>query len=86
MVRYGGTMPSERSPFTPSSILFRPHQLLTRLLKTLKAHKDPLGEQIMRFQTENGQLVEAPGTAPGSEWFIPMSIYRHSEINFATPI
>ena len=28
---------------------------------------------------KNGQLVEAPGTAPGSEWFIPMSIYRHSE-------
>ena len=25
-----------------------------------------------------GLLVEAPGTAPGSEWFIPMSIYRHS--------
>ena len=22
-------------------------------------------------------LVEAPGTAPGSEWFIPMSVYRH---------
>ena len=31
MVRYGGTMPSERSPFTPSSILFRPHQQLTGL-------------------------------------------------------
>ena len=24
------------------------------------------------------RLVEAPGTAPGSEWFIMMSIYRHS--------
>ena len=23
----GGTMPSERTPFTPSSILFRPHQM-----------------------------------------------------------
>jgi len=23
-------------------------------------------------------LVEAPGTAPGSEWFITISIYRHS--------
>ena len=29
-------------------------------------------------QWANGLLVEAPGTAPGSEWFIPMSIYRHS--------
>src|SRR5215472_6498655 len=26
MARYGGTMPSERVPFTPSSILFRPQQ------------------------------------------------------------
>jgi hypothetical protein len=24
------------------------------------------------------KLVEAPGTAPGSEWFIPTAIYRHS--------
>ena len=23
-------------------------------------------------------LVEAPGTAPGSEWFIAQSVYRHS--------
>ncbi len=23
-------------------------------------------------------MVEAPGTAPGSEWFIPTAIYRHS--------
>ena len=23
-------------------------------------------------------LVEAPGTAPGSEWFIAQAIYRHS--------
>lgn len=23
-------------------------------------------------------MVEAPGTAPGSEWFISMFVYRHS--------
>jgi len=23
-------------------------------------------------------MVEAPGTAPGSEWFIASSVYRHS--------
>jgi len=23
-------------------------------------------------------MVEAPGTAPGSEWFITTAIYRHS--------
>ena len=25
--------------------------------------------------------MEAPGTAPGSEWFITTAIYRHSRIN-----
>ncbi len=50
----GGTMPSKKAPFTPSSILFRPHQ-----------------NQVIQA------LVEAPGTAPGSEWFISMSVYRH---------
>jgi len=24
-------------------------------------------------------VVEAPGTAPGSEWFIAQAIYRHSQ-------
>jgi len=24
-------------------------------------------------------VVEAPGTAPGSEWFITTAIYRHSQ-------
>lgn len=32
-----------------------------------------------RGQMLDGLMVEAPGTAPGSEWFITMSIYRHSE-------
>jgi hypothetical protein len=26
----------------------------------------------------DGQMVEAPGTAPGSDWFIATAIYRHS--------
>jgi len=54
-----GTMPSESSFFTPSSILFRPH------------HQPPGG----RF------VVEAPGTAPGSDRFITTSVYRHSQQN-----
>ena len=49
-------MPGKRSIFTPSSILFRPHQQ----------------PQLLRF------LVEAPGTAPGSEWLIPKPVYCHS--------
>jgi hypothetical protein len=31
-------------------------------------------------------MVEAPGTAPGSEWFIPTAIYRHSRQAGATNI
>jgi len=58
MARNGGTMPSERLPFTPSSILFRPH------------HKPAY--------RCGGLVVEAPGTAPGSERLITISIYRHS--------
>src|SRR5690606_26863822 len=52
----GGTSPSKSTPFTPSSILFRPHW-------------PPFS---------GGEMVEAPGTAPGSERFITMTVYRHS--------
>ena len=54
-------MPGESPIFTPSSILFRPHQ------------KPPfLSLRGRRF------LVEAPGTAPGSDWLIASAVYRHS--------
>jgi len=49
-------MPGKSRPFTPSSILFRPHRLLPK----------------------EGEMVEAPGTAPGSDGFITIAIYRHS--------
>jgi hypothetical protein len=55
----GGTMPSKNKPFTPSSILFRPHTC----------------RQICAWR----HVVEAPGTAPGSEWLIATVIYRHSQ-------
>ena len=50
-------MPGKSAIFTPSSILFRPHQ-------------EPPFQR--RF------VVEAPGTAPGSEWFITSTVYRLS--------
>ncbi len=56
-------MPSESSIFTPLSILFRPHQKPVRTLVSLGTD---------RF------LVEAPGTAPGSNRFISPTVYRHS--------
>ena len=59
----GGTMPSENTPFTPSSILFRP-----------------------RLKVACGPEVEAPGTAPGSERLISMSVYRHSRLATASGI
>ncbi len=54
-------MPNENTVFTPSSILFRPHQ-------------KPFGACALLAEWF---LVEAPGTAPGSEWFISQAIYRH---------
>jgi hypothetical protein len=58
-------MPSESASFTPSSILFRPHQQFTVTLWLL----------------QTGELmVEPPGTAPGSEWLITKAVYRHSRL------
>ncbi len=58
------TMPSENTVFTPSSILFRPR----------RGPSWPL--QLRSRPSRN--LVEAPGTAPGSDRFITQAIYRHS--------
>ena len=56
-------MPSKSTPFTPSSILFRPR----------------------RNPAFDWALVEAPGTAPGSERFITTAVYRHSRLAPAPP-
>ena len=60
MARHGGTIPGKSTPFTPSSILFRPHDPRIGWCRSL------------------GNLVEPPGTAPGSERFITTPVYRHS--------
>jgi hypothetical protein len=52
-------MPGKSTPFTPSSILFHPHQM-----------------PLLRERN----VVEVPGTAPGSDGFIAMAIYRHSHL------
>lgn len=57
-------MPSKKSIFTPSSILFRPHH-------------NPAAEAVCVFRRF---VVEAPGTAPGSEWFITPPVYCHSRL------
>src|SRR5690349_14417660 len=65
----GGTMPSKSTPFTPSSILFRP-----RL-------RDQSSEVGYRVTSDHSPLVvEAPGTAPGSDRFIATAVYRHSRL------
>ncbi len=61
-------MPSERTPFTPSSILFRPRQ-------------NPQSQLTLSKTALLRALVEAPGTAPGSDELITMTIYRHSRTN-----
>ena len=60
-------MPGKSTPFTPSSILFRPRQ------NPLWPIDDALGAR----QNERA-LVEAPGTAPESDELITTTIYHHS--------
>ncbi len=64
-------MPSENLPFTPSSSLFHPHQ------KPFLPVYQGFGATHLLFGFEQ-LVVEVPGTAPGSEWFITTAIYRHS--------
>ena len=60
-------MPSERVPFTPSSILFRPHQ------------KQPCNSVFRRAKSRIAACGgKANLIAPRYERFITMSIYRHS--------
>ncbi len=61
-------MPNENTVFTPSSILFRPHQ-------------KPFS---LELRLPEWFLVEAPGTAPGSDRFITQVVYRHSRTSRQT--
>src|SRR6202011_1862397 len=70
----GGTMPSKSSPFTPSSILFRPR--IQRTETRCRITDKP----FCSLTSDVRPLVEAPGTAPGSAGFITMAVYRHSRI------
>jgi hypothetical protein len=95
-------MPSKSTPFTPSSILFRPRNQVHPCIQAVPVCRFPVSSVRRpgrnrpsvigtgRAQSSRGsspmtdggplpwKLVEAPGTAPGSEWFIPTAIYRHS--------
>ena len=71
-------MPSENLPFTPSSILFHPHQ------KPFSRAFQGFGATSAMFWFER-LVVEVPGTAPGSEWFITTAIYRHSRFENRHP-
>ena len=45
---------------------------------TLYALVDPISPPVAPLLTSGAEMVEAPGTAPGSNGFITMAIYRHS--------
>ena len=68
-------MPSESTPFTPSSILFRPR---ARDQNSVVGHQNISSDNWLL--TTDPLLVEAPGTAPGSDRFIATAIYRHSRL------
>src|ERR1700712_2829871 len=39
----------------------------------------PMDRSLPRWQ-RSGEMVEAPGTAPGSTTIIPRTVYRHSRV------
>ena len=57
-------MPSKNTIFTPSSILFRPQQK----------------HRLVMLRLATVLVVEAPGTAPGSDKLITKAIYCHSHL------
>src|SRR5947207_13293243 len=71
---------AKAKPFTPSSILVRPHQMPPREVRDFVSHACP-----RLLSVERRHLVEAPGTAPGSERLITTAFIaiagriRHSE-------
>jgi hypothetical protein len=80
----GGTIPSKSPPFTPSSILFRPRNggRTTEDREQKEPDRSHLSSVFCRLSSE---MVEAPGTAPGSDGFIATAIYRHSRLAPALP-
>jgi len=70
-------MPSKSAPFTPSSILFRPR--IRKQWSEAGRREDGQASASRSLAIDHCPLmVEAPGTAPGSEWFITTAVYRHS--------
>ena len=62
-------MPSKSQTFTLSSILVRPQQMPLPIWLSSAGEANQAGQR---------HVVEAPGTAPGSEKLIPPAVYRHS--------
>lgn len=60
----GGTMPGELRTFPRTSILIRPPRAAAPTTETV--------------EEGSGELVEAPGSAPGSVTAIAYALYRHS--------
>src|SRR5579875_821751 len=65
----GGTMPGERYAFTARVEPVSPPYLAIRF--TLRTYGAPRSDR-------DPNMVEAPGTAPGSTTLIPHTVYRHS--------
>ena len=57
----GGTMPSERQSFTPSSILFRPHQIRSRMTGIRMQDKSNLLLPVIRHLMWWRRRVPPPG-------------------------
>jgi hypothetical protein len=76
-------MPSKSEPFTPSSILFRPHTWLAHgdfASRSRPPYALPCLEAGSPKESRKtpANMVEAPGTAPGSDELITTAIYHYS--------
>ena len=59
--------------YCSSPITAEPYREKTRPLRPRRSYFAPAETRLVRWA-----WVEAPGTAPGSEWFIATAIYFHS--------
>jgi hypothetical protein len=62
-------------------ITAEPCRAKTCLLRSRRSYFAPIKNPPLEFRA--GLMVEAPGTAPGSEEFITTVVYRHSRCRHA---
>ena len=74
-------MPGKRWVFTTRVEPISPPYKLAGLIQTTRLRRFVIrtaGPKPLKSLERSANLVEAPGTAPGSTMFIPRTVYHHS--------